>query len=275
MSRVKWSVLSAAVAACCVCPVAKAATINFSDLSLPAQSFYAGQTDSPGWSSGGATFSNTFTDYGGGYTSWYGWAYANVVDPTTPGYGNQYAAYPGGASDANGNIVAGGTYAVAYGSSNDPSFTQPPPVIDLPAGAAPVSVRLTNTTYTALSMANGSGFSKQFFTGANPNDYLIVTLTGYAGLDATGATTGSVDFSLANYQPTDFIVNDWQSVDLTPLGDAQSIAFTFASDDVGDYGINTPTYVALDNLVVTPEPASLMLLAAGGVLMMRRRSRLR
>jgi hypothetical protein len=59
-------------------------------------------------------------------------------------------------------------------------------------------------------------------------------------------------------------------LDLTALGAPASIALSWESTDVGSFGINTPTYVAIDNLVLTPEPGSAALLAVAGLLMPRR-----
>ena len=55
------------------------------------------------------------------------------------------------------------------------------------AGTKPISVQLTNTTYTALSMLNGDSFSKKFggSTGNDP-DYLRLIIQ---GRDAGNAIT--------------------------------------------------------------------------------------
>lgn len=235
---------------------ASAAVVDFSDPTLAADSFYNGgpATNSAGWSSGGATFGNDFTDFGGGFNGWNGFAYSNVNDPTTAGFGNQYAAYTGT------GLGGSGIYAVAY--SGSAAF------VDLPAGANVQSVYLTNTTYAALDMLHGSAFSKQFGgVSGDDADFLDVIITGYDGLGGMGSTTGAVVFRLADYtfadNSQDYIVDVWSFVDLTPLGSAASLRFTWASSDVGVFGINTPTYVALDNLsyTVIPEPAGVAGLA--------------
>lgn len=72
-------------------------------------------SNSNGWSSNTANFSNNyFSDFGG---FWSGWAYSNVVNSVSPGFMNQYAAFPGGGSDGLGGVDVGGTYAVAYTGS--------------------------------------------------------------------------------------------------------------------------------------------------------------
>ena len=206
----------------------------------------------PGFVSKGVAF-------GGGFYG--GWTYSNDNDTVTAGFTNQYAAYTG--TDVSGT----GNYGVAYGSS----------VIDLPAGQTPISVRVTNTTYAALSMLNGDGYAKQFggVTGDDP-DYFDVNFTGYSGATGGGAETGSVTLRLADYtfsdNTLDYVVDTWQLLDLTSLGGAASIAVSWESTDIGSYGINTPTYVAIDKLVLVPEPITvLLLLPAVALVGMRRR----
>jgi hypothetical protein len=64
---------------------------------------------------------------------------------------------------------------------------------------------------------------------------------------------GSVDFYLADYQFTsncyDYILHEWTWVDLTPLGDiVKTLHFELSSSDIGAWGMNTPSYFAIDNL---------------------------
>ncbi|WP_286747172.1 DUF4465 domain-containing protein, partial [Aquabacterium sp. UBA2148] len=66
---------------------------TFDDLTLSAGSqFLPGATTS--FTSGAATFSHDFTDWGGG-CCWSGWTYSNQTDTTTPGFENQFSAYAG------------------------------------------------------------------------------------------------------------------------------------------------------------------------------------
>lgn len=237
--------------------------VDFSDLTLPANSFFNGGPTSgtSAWTSQGVSFGNSFTDWGGGFTSWNGFAYSNVNDTTTGAFTNQYAAI-------TGTAFAGSIYAVGYAGSQ--AF------INLPVGYRPGSVLVTNTTYAALDMANGSAFSRQF----GPGDFLSVTFTGYADAGATGSPTGSKTFYLADFlDGKSLIVNTWQLIDLSPLtlqGSPASVGLSWASSDVGDFGINTPTYVALDALTLAPvpEPAAWAIIAAAAGVAAAVRSRL-
>jgi hypothetical protein len=42
--------------------------------------------------------------------------------------------------------------------------------------------------------------------------------------------------------------DEWQYIDLTWIGEADSLYFEFQSSDIGDWGINTPTYFCLDEI---------------------------
>lgn len=226
-----------------------ATVIDFDELNPVDRPLYG--PGSPDFVTKGATFHGGF--YGG-------WTYSDDNDAATPGFGNQYAAYTGTDYSAAGN------YGVASGSS----------VFDLPAGQTPVSVRVTNSTYSALSMLLGDSFAKKFGgpTGDDA-DYFAVTFTGFSAPNGEGTATGAVTFRLADYtfadNAQDYIVDTWELLDLTPLGAAASVSLSWDSTDVGSFGINTPLYVAIDHLVLTPEPGSAALLTVAGLLMPRRR----
>ncbi len=252
--------------------VSVADTVTFEGLLTGAEEFYNGDSgignNSNGWSADGVFFNNSFSDFGGGFTGWTGWSYANITDNATPGFGNQYSAFPGGGSDgtgAPGGVNVGQTYAIAF--ADDAYF-------NLPDAMMIQSADLTNTTYAGLSMRDGDAFAKPF-GGASGNDpdFFRVTFTGFAGLDMTGGTTGALTFDLADYtfvdNSQDFIIGDWVPTDLTALGNARSVGLSFASSDVGAFGINTPTYVALDNLTLAsavPEPGSAGMFAAASLI---------
>ena len=233
-------------------PAARALVVNFDDIPLGAGTFANGgpSTNNTGFSSAGVHFSN---DYFADFDSWYGFAVSNTTDTTTPGFGNQYSAITGGGfGDAN--------YGVAYSSAfGDPT------VLTFASEVAPQSVRLTNTTYAALDMSTGTPpFSKKFGgVSGNDPDFFSVTLT---GRDASNQITDSVVFYLADFRfadnSFDYLVTNWTLVDLTPLGgNVKTITFTFDSSDVGAFGINTPTYVALDALTAIPEPSTYVAVA--------------
>ncbi|MGL6094234.1 MAG: DUF4465 domain-containing protein [Fimbriiglobus sp.] len=251
-------------------PVYGQPTATFEDLPLTGpQTFQNGATLLPAGSfaSNGVTFDNNYSPDFGGF--WDEWSYSNVFDTTTAGFGNQYAAY-----NVSGSVGAAGDGGSAnYGVFYQP-YTAPTGTVSWAAGLKPDSIRITNTTYAALSMRDGDAFAKQF--NVVDQDFFKLTIT---GLDGAGVATGStVDFFLADFRTgPGSIVNQWTTVGLTPLGpDARSLQFSLTSTDNGMFGMNTPAFFAADNLMLAPvpEPTTVGLAAAAGlgaVLRWRRR----
>ncbi|HUU92073.1 MAG TPA: DUF4465 domain-containing protein [Phycisphaerae bacterium] len=215
---------------------------------------------------GPARFNTYYTvDVSSGWPFWAGWAYSNETDTTTGGYGNQFSAIPGGGQ-------SGSTYGVAYYDT----WTWPPtiPTVTWPQAATLATAYVTNTTYAYLSMHDGDAYAKKFggSTGSDP-DWFLLTITGKNG----SAVQGTVEVYLADYRfadnSRDYILNTWTPVDLSGLGPVTSLEFTLSGSDLDLWGnLNTPAYFALDTL--TPEPATLCLLAGGvGAVLLRRRSR--
>jgi len=229
-----------------------AATATFDDLALTPESHFFPQASTT-FASGNATFNHDYTEYFPGCCHT-GWVYSNRTDVSTPGYGNQFSAYTGGGAQGSAN------YAIANLGMPEVNFAGPTML---------VSAYFANTTYTALSMAQGDGFAKKF-GGASGNDpdYLKLTIQ---GVDANANVTGSVDFYLADFRfadsNLDYIVRDWTLVDLSSLGTVSSLTFVMESTDVGAFGMNTPAYFAMDSLSVAaapvPEPSHALLLLGG------------
>lgn len=244
-------------------PLGNPATDGSTQYGATGTYYWDGSSGSGNFTVEGATFVNTYTAL---YDSWEGFAYSNTTDTTTGGYGNQYSAIAGGG--AGGSSV----YAVGYQPfSGVWSMTL--------ASAQSFSGRgicVTNTTYDALDMKNGSGFTKKFggATG-NDSDWFKLTIEGWNG----GSSVGSVDFFLADFRfadnSKDYIVNSWQWVDLSSLGTIDELRFGLSSSDNSSYGMNTPAYFALDNVGVVPEPSAylLLLLSATGAAALRRRKK--
>ena len=219
--------------------------IDLENLSLPADSFWNGSDNSGHFVANQiATFPNSFVDWGGGMTSWSGFAYSNKLDTMTQSYSNQYSCYAG--YQLSGSHIFG----ISYNASDWNTGQLIPNIVSFSTVIQPSSIMVTNSTYAALTMKNGDAYSKKFGgdTGNDP-DWFKLTIIGM--LDSN--VTGTVDFYLADYRfsdnTQDYIVKDWQSIDLTSLGNINKLAFTLSSSDTGAYGINTPTYFCFDNIV--------------------------
>jgi len=287
-----------------------AGVVTFEDLGLAADSYWNGP-DPNGTSvttiqfdievvittgqftSGDVSFLNVHNETWG---VWSKFAYSNQTDIETAGYGNQYSAY---AQPDPLSVGPPNTYGVGFGSRDlTPNLNNPVqfnpldashllglPNFTLPDGASILSAAFTNTTYTALSMMYGDGYAKKF-GGESGDDQDWFKLTAY-GIDAMGnALANSIDFYLADFRfddnSLDYILDEWTTVDLSALSGAKTLAFNVTSSDsggpLGDYGMNTPGYFAIDNIqfstpAAIPEPGSLAMLGLGlsGLALGRRR----
>ncbi len=231
-----------------------ALTATFDDLGLGAESFLDGSTLAGGYSSGGIFFEN---DYNASFESFTGFAASTTTDTTTPDFGNQFSNITG--SGAGGS--AG--YGLAFLNAR----------IVLPTPQIILGAEFTNTTYAGLSMMNGDAFAKQFggLTGDDPDFFRLFI----EGIDGGGASTGIVEFLLADYRfsdnSLDFVLDQFVFQDLTSLGFVKELQFSFESSDIGAFGPNTPLYFAIDNLTTIPEPGTAILLGVGLAWMASRR----
>lgn len=237
----------------CVASPAAALTVTFEDLGLGAESFENGSGLSDGLVSNGVFFEN---NYNATYDSFTGYAASTMTDTTTPGFGNQFSNITG--SGAGGSD----TYGIAFLTGS----------IILPSATVVQSAEFTNTTYTALSMLNGDAFAKTFggISGDDPDFFRLII----EGIDSLGASTGTVDLFLADYTSAnpldDYVLDEWTLLNLSGLGTISELRFSFESSDIGDFGINTPVYFSIDNLVTIPEPSTALLLGLGIACLTRR-----
>ncbi len=87
----------------------------------------------------------------------------------------------------------------------------------------------------------GTELYGNYFASAlgNEGDFLTLTITADNGK--------SLDIDLAR---DSYIMQDWTTVSLAELGEVTSLYFSMSGSDVGEWGLNTPTYFAFDNVVV-------------------------
>ncbi len=192
--------------------------------------------------SGGFGFLNFFlpNEYNTEFMSWSGWALTNDTDNTTPGFSNQYSSIAGSGHNNSSN------YATTFVSGQTTiDMTVTTPFTDIIG-----SFQISNSTYAYLSMLEGDAFAKKFGgeTGNDP-DFFLLTIKGiYDGQEKPD----SVNFYLADYRfednTMDYILDDWESVNIEVLGIVDQLVFTLSSSDVGQFGMNTPAYFCIDDL---------------------------
>lgn len=104
------------------------------------------------------------------------------------------------------------------------------------------SIDVTNASYAAGSLLYGDAFA----SAAKEGSEFIVNIKG----NHEDGTSATVQYHLC--RDTDILTDKWVTVDCTSLGAVKSIEiYVTGSEDLsGYYGLNTPGYVAFDNIVV-------------------------
>ncbi|NLK47760.1 MAG: DUF4465 domain-containing protein [Bacteroidales bacterium] len=179
--------------------------------------------------SGVAKFQNVYTNE---WMSWKGFSISSKTDKETVGWGNQYSVY------ASGGALGSKQFAVAFSEATAT-------IEKNEYGNFKInSLMLNNSTYAYLGMKNGEyggGGAKKF----EANDWFKVIITG--SLNRT--ETAKVEYYLADFRDgKTFILDKWTKVDVSALGEVDKLTFEFASSDTGEWGMNTPAYVCVDNI---------------------------
>ncbi len=217
---------------------------NYDDLFLSPNSAWFGSDNSGGFTNAGFFFPNSYTDYGNGIFAWYGFSYSNMTDTITGGYTNQFSAVTG--KGALNSAIYAVSY-IYYDWMN--SYKMKPNTIHFSTPATISGFYATNNTYAYLSMLNGDGALSKKFGGSTGNDpdWFKLQIKGYRN----GDMIDTVNFFLADFRfannTQDYILKNWKWVDLSVLGNVDSLSFGLTSSDNGAYGMNTPGYFCLDN----------------------------
>lgn len=203
---------------------------DLENLELEKDSYWNGSDGTGYFEDGNKTYQNT---YYADWDTWSGFLYSNKKNIYYLHNSSIYSAYPSGGADESVNFAVAHQFNKITITFNDEN------------GEEPRSVRLTNTTYTALSIKYGYGYAKKFGgrSGDDP-DWFKLTIT---GIGLINQITGQKKFFLADYRfddnSKDYIVNRWSIIDLSDLGVVKRLEFELASSDAG-----TPLYFCLDDL---------------------------
>lgn len=212
--------IAVAFTACNPVTETQTTVVNFEDVKLTADSISGGN----GFVSGNVSFTGNSAQFWNG-----GVVCSAKTDTVTGDYTNQYSCIAG--SGALFSHHFGVVYTPASFTCKDKTYLY-----------GIKSMMLTNTTYAYRDMQTGTpGVSKKFAAG----DWFKLTITGFR----TKVQTGGVDVYLADFRNgKSTLLKSWQKLDLSALGIVDSVAFSFDSSDKGQWGVNTPTYVCIDNI---------------------------
>jgi hypothetical protein len=222
-------------------------TADFENFSLSTGSYLDGSQQPLGttFNSGNAIFTNFFDTSFGGFWSG-GFAISAVEDSTTSGFMNLF-----GSKALKGNNGSN-TYAVGQNGAIVKFNAQA-------SGKLLNQISVCNTTYAYNSMKNGDAFAKKFggISGNDP-DFFLLSIKGYFN---GNLINDSVSFYLADYRfadnSQDYIVKDWQIIDLRSLDNVDSLLFQLYSSDNSSFGMNTPAFFCVDDLVTVNSASSI------------------
>jgi len=203
-----------------------AVVATFDDNYIPEEGYFIGDNDNDVFYSGSYAFHVSDMD---GW--WYGYGMSSQTSASFNSLNDQYHSAAGGG-------VNGSQFCSAYPSGSTIEVT------NKADGDVIKGAMFTNAAYAYSSMMNGDGFAKKFTTG----DWFKLTIV---GTHADG-TTSNVEFYLADLRDSDttkhYILDTWKWVDLSSLGEVKSLRLDLSSSDSGQWGMNTPAYVCIDNL---------------------------
>lgn len=172
-------------------------------------------------------------------------------DMTKGDYTNQCSVYYKDATTGKGGAGGSATFAVAYGYNDGSAYSADTRAslyfAEAEKEAIIGSLDICNTTYGYLCMRDGNTFASKL-TYDNKG-YFRVTFT---GVNAAGAETGKVEYYLADFRTASApgLAEGWHKIDLSALGSVHKVIINFEGSDVGEYGLNTPAYCAIDNIEV-------------------------
>lgn len=194
-----------------------------------------------------------------GYNYWNGgFAISDWNNLTNGSYLNQCSAYSGIGGDKKGGYNGSSKFAVAFGYSDFFNGNSNIYCANLHFENTKTEKQISgmwvcNSTYTYLVMENGN----EFTTGGLPlkdqptsKHYFKLIATGY---DSSNNVTGTSEIYLADFDGNSDlkgIREGWAYFDLSNLKSVNKIVFNFEGSDSGQYGLNTPAYVCVDNIEV-------------------------
>ena len=208
--------------------------------------FYNGSDGAGGFMISHLFFPNSFNPSWG---SWSGWSVSSMYDTVTAGYTNQYSSVRRPMSSIPESDWQFETiHLVNNGQTNSirsPYFNDDDEgIFGLVRLPAPVRFYITNATYAALDMMEGSSFSKKF--GGESGDDLDFFRLIVKSISSTNQVIHTDTIYLADFRfednSQDYILKDWQMADIMPC---DRVDFQLQSSDVGQFGMNTPAYFCL------------------------------
>lgn len=217
---------------------AKPAIATFDDLALEPETAWYGKRESEGHDH------RKFTYYSGSYSfpceyapsllTWGGVAYSNQTKTTFS------SLFPDQFNSVVGHGVNGSkNYAVAYAYGQHTVEVRA-----THAGPAVIpGTFVTNTAWVKDVTQKGTGMGDEPHTPFHKGDYLL--------LIASNSKGQSIEFPLVDYRSSNdaehYVIDSWQWLDLSALGETESVIFSMKGTRVAGGGTTIPAYFCLDD----------------------------
>ena len=217
---------------------AKPAIATFDDLALEPETAWYGKRESEGHDH------RSFTYYSGSYSfpceyapsilTWGGVAYSNQTKTTFN------SLFPDQFNSVVGHGVNGSkNYAVAYAYGQHTVEVRA-----THAGPAVIpGTFVTNTAWVKEVTQKGTGMGDEPHTPFHKGDYLL--------LIASNSKGQSIEFPLVDYRSSNdaehYVIDSWQWLDLSALGETESVIFSMKGTRIANGGTTIPAYFCLDD----------------------------
>lgn len=218
---------------------AKPAIATFDDLALEPETAWYGKRESEGYDH------RKFTYYSGSYSfpceyapsllTWGGVAYSNQTKTTFS------SLFPDQFNSVVGHGVNGSkNYAVAYAYGQH--------TVEVRATHAGPSVIpgtfVTNTAWVKEVTQKGTGMGDEPHKPFHKGDYLLLIASNSTG-------TRKLEFPLVDYRSNNpaerYVIDSWQWLDLSALGETESVRFSMEGTRIANGGTTIPAYFCLDD----------------------------
>ena len=217
---------------------AKPAIATFDDLALEPETAWYGKRESEGYDH------RKFTYYSGSYSfpceyapsilTWGGVAYSNQTKTTFS------SLFPDQFNSVVGHGVNGSkNYAVAYAYGQHTVEVRA-----THAGPAVIpGTFVTNTAWVKEVTQKGTGMGDEPHAPFHKGDYLL--------LIASNSKGQSIEFPLVDYRSSNdaehYVIDSWQWLDLSALGETESVIFSMKGTRIANGGTTIPAYFCLDD----------------------------
>lgn len=217
---------------------AKPAIATFDDLALDPETAWYGKRESEGHDH------RKFTYYSGSYSfpceyapsilTWGGVAYSNQTKTTFN------SLFPDQFNSVVGHGVNGSkNYAVAYAYGQHTVEVRA-----THAGPAVIpGTFVTNTAWVKEVTQKGTGMGDEPHAPFHKGDYLLLIASNNKGQ--------SIEFPLVDYRSSNdaehYVIDSWQWLDLSALGETESVIFSMKGTRIANGGTTIPAYFCLDD----------------------------